>query len=127
MKYNSYANPFLSRKTYCHISEWWARTTFDGQMPLYKMAYALAPTGKFHCKEVSQYYFGKKSEGDIRVSEATLTIESPDDLSSIRPDDIVKYEGILYRIVSLGKREVAKTRENMRHPIYVFVLQLMRA
>ena len=127
MKYNSHANPFMSRRTYCHIAEWWSRSTFDGQIPLYKMAYANAPTGRFHSKEVSQYYFGKRTEGDVRLSEGTLTIETPDDASAIRPDDLIRYEGILYRVVSIGMRNVAKTRENMRRPLCVFVFQLMRA
>jgi len=126
MKYNSCANPFLSRKTYNSVCEWWSRSTFDGQIPLYKMATTNAPTGKFHAKEVSQIYFGKKNEGDIRLSDGSVTIETPDDASFVRPDDIVRFKGILYRIVSIGQRYISKTRENMKHPLSVWVMQLTR-
>lgn len=126
MKYNSYANPFMSRKVYRYVCEWWSRSTFDGQLPLFKMALTTAPTGKFHAKEVSQFYFGKKNEGDIRLSDGSVTIETPDDVSFVRPDDIVKFEGVLYRVISIGRRDVAKTRENMKNPISVYVLSLTR-
>ena len=126
MRYNSYANPFLSRKTYNAVCEWWSRTTFDGQLPLYKMALTNAPTGKFHAKEVSQFYFGKKNEGDLRISDGSLTIETPDDASFMRVDDIVRFKGILYRVVSIGQRYIAKTRENMKYPLSVYVLSLTR-
>ncbi len=126
MKYNSYSNPFLSRKTYNSVCEWWSRSTYDGQIPLFKMALTNAPSGKFHAKAVSQYMFNKKAEGDIRLSNNFVTIETPDDVSFVRPDDVVKFQGLFYRVDNVAKREVSKTRENMKHPICVFVMQLTR-
>jgi len=126
MKYNSYANPFLSRKTYNTICEWWIRSTFNGQIPLFKMAHSNVPTGKFHAKAVSQYMFNRKAEGDIRLSNNFVTIETPDDVSMINVDDIVRFQGLFYRVENVSKREITKTRENMRKPLCVFVLQLAR-
>ena len=126
MNYNSNSNPFLSRKTYNCICEWWARSTFQGQVNLSKIAYTLAPAGTFHAKAVSQFMMNKKMEADIRLSNGYVTIETPDDVSFLRPDDLVRFQGIMYRVQNIAKREVAKTREFMKRPISVFVLNLAR-
>lgn len=70
--------------------------------------------------------FNKKNEGDIRLSNNYVTIETPDDVSAIITDDLVRYEGILYRVDNISKRQVTKTREFMKRPVCVFVLQLTR-
>ena len=127
MGYSSKSNPFLSRKTYNAICEWWARSTFNGQLSLSKLGYELAPTGTFHAKAVSQFVFSKSNAGgDIRFSNSYVTIETPDDVSAIVADDLIRYEGILYRVENVSKRQVVKTREFMRKPISVYVLQLTR-
>ena len=126
MRYSSRVNPFLSRRTYNNIAKWWSRSTFDGQIPLYKMAMSNAPSGTFHAKAISDYMFNRKNEGDIRLSNSFVTIETPDDISAIMVDDLVRYEGILYRVDNVSKRQVSKTKEFMRHPVSVFVLQLTR-
>lgn len=126
MAYSSKANPFLSRKTYHSICEWWARSTFKGQLSLSKLGYELAPTGTFHAKAVSQFTYAKANHSDVRFSNSYVTIETPDNVSSIMTDDLVRYEGILYRVENVVKREVVKTREFMRRPLCVYVLQLTR-
>ena len=126
MIYSSRTNPFLSRKTYDSICEWWSRSTFEGQLSLAKMAVTVAPSGTFHAKAVSQFSYNKKAEGDIRLSNGYVTIETPDNVSFMRPDDIVKFQGIFYRIDNIAKREVSKTREFLKRPVCVFVLQLVR-
>ena len=126
MKYSSRVNPFLSRRTYNNVSKWWARSTFNGQMPLYKMAMSIAPSGTFHAKAISDYMFNRKNEGDIRLTNSYVTIETPDDISLVRVDDIIQFQGILYRVDNVSKREIAKTRENMRYPICVYVVQMTR-
>ena len=68
----------------------------------------------------------KKMEADIRLSNGYVTIETPDDVSFLRPDDLVRFQGIMYRVQNIAKREVAKTREFMKRPISVFVLNLAR-
>ena len=108
------------------MCQWWSRSTFKGELPLYKMAMSLAPSGSFHAKALSEYTFNKKNEGEIRLSNSYVTIETPDDASFIRVDDIVRFQGILYRVDNISKREIVKTRENMRNPYSVFVLQLTR-
>ena len=126
MRYSSRVNPFLSRRTYNNIAKWWSRSTFDGQIPLYKMAMSNAPSGTFHAKAISDYMFNRKNEGDIRLSNSFVTIETPDDASLVRVDDVVQFQGILYRVDNVSKREITKTRENMRYPICVYVIQMTR-
>ena len=126
MGYSSKANPFLSRKTYNAICEWWSRTTCKGQLALNKLGYELAPTGTFHAKDVSQFSFNKKNEGDIRLSNSYVTIETPDDISAIMTDDLIRYQGIIYRVDNVTRRQISKTREFMRKPLCVYVMQLTR-
>lgn len=126
MAYNSNANPFLSRKTYNSVCEWWARSTFKGQLSLSKLGYELAPSGTFHAKPVSQFTYSKENHSDARFSNSYVTIETPDDVSMVLTDDLVRFGGILYRVENVVKREVVKTREFMRKPLSVYVLQLTR-
>lgn len=126
MGYSSNVNPFLSRKTYNAVCEWWARTTCKGQLSLSKLGYEIAPSGSFHAKAVSQFMFNKKNEGDIRISNNYVTVETPDNISAIATDDIVRFEGILYRVENISKRQITKTREFMKRPACVYVLQLTR-
>ena len=126
MNYKSNSNPFLSRKTYNCICEWWGRSTFQGQLNLAKIAYEQAPSGTFHAKPVSQFMMNKKNEMDIRLSNGYVTIETPDDISFLRPDDIVRFQGIMYRVQNIARREISKTREFMKVPVCVFVLNLGR-
>lgn len=126
MQYSSYSNPILSRRTYREICEWWQRSTANGQLSLSKLAHNVAPNGTFHAKNTSDHYMAKRSEGDMRLSNGYVLIETPDDVSVLRPDDLVRYEGIFYRVDSIQRREIARTRDNMKRPLCVFVIQLVR-
>ena len=126
MGYSSKVNPFLSRKTYNAVCEWWARTTCGGQLPLNQMGYVVTPSGQFHAKAISQFTFNKREAADIRFSNNYVTLETPDDISAMITDDLVRYEGILYRVDSIQKRQVTKTREFMKRPVSVYVIQLTR-
>lgn len=126
MRYSSRVNPFLSRRRYNSICEWWAPCNYDGQIPLFKMAVTLAPSGKFHAKALSDYSFNRNNEGNIRISSSYVTIETPDDISMMVVDSIVRFQGILYRVANVSKREIAKTRQNMKVPLFIYVIQLTR-
>lgn len=126
MNYSSNSNPYLSRKTYNSICEWWSRSTFGGQLNMSKIAYELAPTGQFHAKNVGEFTFNKRNEGDMRFSNSYVTIETPDDASGVRADDLVRFRGVLYRVDNIVRREISKSREFMRRPYAVYVMQLTR-
>lgn len=126
MKYSSNSNPFLSRRTYNCLCKWWARSTFNGQLNLSKIAMANEPKGTFRAKAIAQYSMDKKNEAEIRLSSNFVTIETPDNLQFMRVDDIVQFENIFYRVSGIQRREIVKTREFMKRPISVYVLQLYR-
>ena len=126
MEYSGYSNMVVSRRTYRDKCEWWQRTTVNGQITLSILAHNVAPNGTFRAKNVSNHYMGKTMEGDIRLSNGYVLVETPDDVSFLRPDDYVRYEGIFYRVDTIQRRELARTRMNMKHPICVFVIQLVR-
>lgn len=126
MRYSSYSHPAMSRRAYRETCEWWQRTTVQGQLPLYKMAHSVAPSGKFSARNVSNHFMGKREDGDFRFTNGFVTVETPDDISSLRPDDLVKYEGIFYRVDSIQRMEDARTRDNMKHPLSRYLIQLVR-
>lgn len=126
MKYASNVESVLSRRSYPEICEWWQRTTSNQQLPLNKYYVELAPSGKFHAKEITNYSFDKREMMDFRIGANSVTIESPDDISKIRVDDVVRFEGLMYRVQSKTKRKIRKTREFMRTPLFVYVMTLVR-
>ena len=126
MKYGMQSLPFLSRKTYDEIVKWWSRSTYDGQIKLSELAYKIAPTGEFHAKEVTAITDSRSPIADVRYSKTYLAIETPDDISNVRVDDIVMFRGIVCRVDSKSRRTISKTREFMKSPLSVFVLQLER-
>ena len=125
-KYSSNSNPYLSRKTYDSMCEWWSRSTFDGQLNMSKIAYELSPTGLFHAKNVGEFTFNRRNDANMRYSNSYVTIETPDDASAVRADDLVRFRGILYRVDNIVRREISKSRQFMRRPYSVYVLQLTR-
>ena len=126
MNYSKKPNPFKSRRTYNDICEYWKRTTYDGNVSLSKLAYTTAPTGSFRAKAVSQYMMNRKNEGDINVSNGFVTIETPDDVSFLSPNDLVKFQGIFYRVDNCAKRVIDKTTEFMKTPLFMYIIQLVR-
>ena len=126
MRYSSRVNPFLSRRRYNSVCEWWAPSNYGGQIPLYKMAVTMSPAGKFHAKALSDFSYNRDNESSIRISNSFVTIETPDDVSMMVVDSIVRYQGILYRVSNVSKREIAKTRQFMRVPLFIYVIQLTR-
>lgn len=126
MKYASNVESVLSRRAYPEICQWWRRTTSSQKLPLSKYFTDLAPSGKFHAKEVTNYSFDKRDMMDFRMGACSVTIETPDDVSTLRPDDVVMFEGVMYRVESKNKRKIRKTRECMRVPLFVYVMTLVR-
>ena len=126
MRYSSRVNPFLSRRRYNNICEWWSPSDFGGQLPLFKFAVTRAPNGKFHAKALSDYSLNRNNESNIRISNSFVTVETPDDVSLMPVDSIVRFQGILYRVANVSKREVAKTRQFHKVPLFIYVIQLTR-
>lgn len=125
MAYGS-VNPLLSKRNYNILCRWWDKTTFDGQSSPSQIAYKKQPSGTFYAKTVSDYNFGTNEVADIRFGSQFVAVESPYDLSAIRPDCLVEFEGLLYRVQNKTSRVLRKTTQNMRNPIRVWVLQLVR-
>ena len=119
-------NFLVSRKGYHIKCRWWDKTTFNGQIPSDRLAYKVQPSGYFVAKPITDYSFQTSQVADIRVGSQFVTIESPDDLSMLRPDDLVSFQNILYRIERITPKAKAKTTQFMRNPIYIYVLQLVR-
>lgn len=86
----------------------------------------MSPAGKFHAKALSDFSYNRDNESSIRISNSFVTIETPDDVSMMVVDSIVRYQGILYRVSNVSKREIAKTRQFMRVPLFIYVIQLTR-
>ncbi len=126
MNYAKKPNPFMSRRTYNDVCEYWKRTTYEGGINMSKMAHTTTPSGSFRAKAVSQYMLNRKNEGDINLSNGFVTIETPDDVSFLAPNDIVRFQGIFYRVDNCAKRVIGKTTEFMKTPLFTYIIQLVR-
>ncbi len=96
---------FQSRRTYNSLCRWWSRNE-DEQYELDKLVLNRVPSGLFWAKETaSEQYQDNVVNGMFMFDRTTVVIKSPDDLTGIKSEDIVEYEGELWMVRSVQKRK----------------------
>lgn len=98
-------NNFMTRshRTYFDRCKWWARTTYNGSVPLSDMVHEPTPTGYFTAKEGAdlsgsgmRYVDGNENLGKFRVPFQKVTIMTNDNVEGMSEDDVVLYHGELW-------------------------------
>lgn len=96
---------FQSRRNYNIRCRWWTRNESD-KYDESEYIYKRIPNGTFWAKEINAEVTDDNIiNGMFLVSRTQVTIESPDDLSSIENDDLVEYQGSLWKVSNIQKRK----------------------
>ena len=92
----------------CHEEcTWWSRNEEVGEEVNDELIMKRQPSGTFYAKEYSpEYYDGNNFAGSFRVDRTTVTLRTPDDISGIKNDDIVKYQGVKWIVTSVQRKNV---------------------
>lgn len=96
---------FQSRRNFNEKCRWWSRNESD-KYDESELIYKRIPSGTFCAKEVNaEVKDDNVINGIFMVSRTQVTIESPDNLSGIKNEDIVEYQGDLWRVANLQKKK----------------------
>ena len=95
---------FNSRATYNDRCYWWSRNESDDEIDLDELVMKRVATGSFMAKEVAPLRKQDAQIGGVfEIEKHFITIKSPDNLSSIREKDIVKFRGEMWRVSSVQR------------------------
>jgi len=95
---------YNSRATYNDKCTWWSRNESEEDIELDELVMKRVPTGSFMAKEVSPLRKQDAQIGGVfQVEKHTITIKSPDDLSSIVQKDLVKFRDEFWIVVSVQR------------------------
>lgn len=76
-----------------------------------RIVYENEPSGFFRAKEVNSYNEDNQVLGEaFMVSQYNVTLESHDDLSDLNVNDLVVYEGNIYRVDSCQRVPIKKQK-----------------
>ncbi len=96
---------FQSRRNYNEQCRWWTRNEGDN-IEENELRYKRVPSGYFNAREVNAEANDKNVIGGIFMVDRTqVTIESPDNLSTIKANDIVEYQDELWRVENCQKKK----------------------
>lgn len=95
--------------------EYWSQIDNEDLVSNSQISYNRLPTGTFMAKEVSSFTDDSQVVGEaLMYDENTVNIYTRDKVSDLRVNDIVKYEGKIYRVDNIQKNYVKKQRQFMK-------------
>ena len=95
--------------------EYWSQIDNEDLVSNSQISYNRLPTGTFMAKEVSSFTDDSQVVGEtLMYDEITVNIYTIDKIDDLRVNDIVKYEGKIYRVDNIQKNYVKKQRQFMK-------------
>lgn len=95
--------------------EYWSQIDNEDLVSNSQIVYERLSSGTFMAKEVSSLTDDSQVVGEaIMYDEKTVNIYTRDKIDNLRVNDIVKYEGKIYRVDNIQKNYVKKQRQFMR-------------
>ena len=95
--------------------EYWSQIDNEDLVSNSQISYNRLPTGTFMAKEVSSFTDDSQVVGEtLMYDEITVNIYTRDKIDDLRVNDIVKYEGKIYRVDNIQKNYVKKQRQFMK-------------
>ena len=94
---------FQSRANYNEFCKWWTKDK-NAKHTSDKMIMKRIPSGTFMAMEITPENMQDTVIGDaFMIDRSNVTIKSPDDLSSIKSEDLVLYQGELWIVENVQK------------------------
>lgn len=99
---------FQSRRTYYDLCKWWTRDESD-KYNSNELIMKRAPDGVFYAKEVSGQVESQNIVGGLFMFDSTsVTLKTPDDITGIKKNSIVEYQGEMWVVDSIQKQRGKK-------------------
>lgn len=104
---------FQSRRNYNERCKWWSRNE-DDEHESNELISKRVASGTFCAKEMSAIQLMNMNlGGSFRIDSTHTTIKSPDNLEGIKADDLVEYQGELWRV-----DDIQKSKARMQNTYY---------
>ena len=120
---------FQPRRNFNEHCRWWSRNESDTYEDN-ELKYKRVPNGHFFAKEVDAETNDRNIIGGIFMIDRTrITIESPDNLSDIKSNDIVEYQGEFWRVDNVQKKKSRQQNSefvNSNNVSYYWYLSLIK-
>lgn len=105
--------------------KWWQRTSFKGSVPADQVVYATEPSGTFYAEDISDYSGGVKTFGSFVFHKTDVTIETYDDVSEVKTNDLILMDGTLYRVAApISGRKIRRQDMFARSEVYRYSITL---
>lgn len=99
---------YQSRRTKFIKCKYWSQIRDEKVVKLSEIAYYRKPTGFFDAEETGAYTEENQTvEGTFMLQKDVVSIETVDDVRDLKMNDIVEFNGDLYRVTDI-QREVKK-------------------
>ena len=104
-----------SRRDIFSPVEYWSQIDNEDIVSNSQIAYQTNPSGTFMAKEMSSYTDDSQVVGEsMMFDENTINIYTRDKIEKLRVNDLVKYDGRVYRVDNIQKNYVKKQRQFMK-------------
>ena len=105
-----------SRRDYFLYCTYWSQIENEDLVANNEIIHTKIPTGSFYAKEVNSYTIESDVVASVFMAESTtITIETADDVSDLRRNDIVKIDDKVYRVDNIQKTPIKKQRQFLRN------------
>lgn len=120
---NDYVDIFSSRRDYFEECEYWLRKTDENPNEL---IYSFRQSdGYFDAKLSNPETFGKGVVGGVFMFDTkSLMLETRDDISSMKSNDIVKYQNNFYIVEDIQKVQERKNSQYHYDVTYIYYISL---
>ena len=119
----SHVDIFLSRRDYFDECEYWLRK--EGENPNQLIYNTRRSDGYFDAKLSNPEVYGKDVVAGVFMFDTTrLMLETRDDISCIRANDVIKYNGKYYAVEDIQKRPQRKTSQYHNDLTYIYYISL---
>lgn len=113
---------FMSRREFFNECWWWKREdSWDANM----LVHQKKPSGIFYAKEENPEQNRKEILNDVfQFDENTITLKTMDDISEMKSNDIVKYDGRVWMVSNIQRIKVKKQSQFLENTSYLSYLTL---
>ena len=96
---------FQSRRNYNQLCKWWSRDERD-EFESDELVHKRVPSGSFWAKEVNaEELKNNVINGSVMFDSSRVTIKSPDNCEGLKNNDLVEYQGCLWRVDNVQKKK----------------------
>ena len=106
---------WMSRRDKFIQCKWFSQNETEPYVGNDQIEYFQHPSGMFYAKEMNSYSLENQALGDAFLVDANnITLETSDNVKDIELNDLVEYEGFIWRVNSKTTRPVNKQRQFRR-------------